>query len=147
MKPFSILSSFLSIAAPSSGSYLYASAFGADEATPNSKATLLNPQAFGERLVANYPIPLLRRNHEGKVTIQVMVTREGRAAECQILESSGDSIIDAWACKGTERYARFSPVTDKDGAATSGQWSESYTLRLGDPALQCGDCFPFESEG
>lgn len=97
------------------------------------EATLLNPEQFGQKIIENYPIPILRRDVRGTAKINVLVTTKGRAASCQIKRSSGDNIIDQWACLGTVRYARFAPATDDEGNPTLGQWTQSFTLTLGDP--------------
>ena len=96
-------------------------------------ATLSNEVQFGEKMIANYPIPIMRRDVKGTATINVLVTTNGRATDCKIKRSSGDSIIDQWACRGTIRYARFTPATDDDGEPTLGQWTQEFTLTLGNP--------------
>lgn len=97
------------------------------------EATLLNPELFGQKVVENYPMPIIRRDAGGTAKINVLVTTNGRAAHCQIKKSSGDGIIDQWACRGTVRYARFAPATDENGEPTLGQWTQSFTLTLGNP--------------
>lgn len=97
------------------------------------EAQIRNPQQFGERLIANYPSTPIRHDVRGTVTIMVRVTTQGRAADCRVLKSSTNGIIDRWACRGTERYARFEPVVDESGKAVEGHWSETFTLTLGDP--------------
>lgn len=97
------------------------------------EATLLNPEQFGERLVGNYPSINIPRDVKGTATINVLVTTNGRATDCTIKRSSGDSIIDQWACRGTIRYARFAPATDDDSEPTLGQWTQEFTLTLGNP--------------
>lgn len=97
------------------------------------KARIINAQQFGERLLANYPMTPVRHDVRGNVTILVRVTTRGRAADCRVLKSSGNRIIDHWACRGTERYARFESALDKNGVAVEGHWSETFALTLGDP--------------
>ena len=65
--------------------------------------------------------------------LNVIVTPDGRASDCQIRKTSGNGIIDQWACRGTERYARFTPATNADEQPILSQWTESFTLKLGDP--------------
>ncbi len=100
------------------------------------EATLLNAEQFGQKIIENYPIPIIRRDVKGTAKINVLVTTNGRAANCQIKQSSGDSIIDQWACLGTIRYARFTPAIDGDGEPTLGQWTQSFTLTLGNPGKE-----------
>ena len=97
------------------------------------EARLTNAQQFGERLVANYPSTPIRHDVRGTVTVLVRVTTLGRAADCRVLKSSGNAIVDRWICRGTERYARFEPVLNDSGNAVEGHWSETFTLTLGDP--------------
>lgn len=97
------------------------------------EATLLNTEQFGQKIIDSYPMPLIRRDVQGTAKISVLVTTNGRATNCQIRKSSGDSIIDQWACRGTVRYARFTPATDEEGEPVLSQWSQEFTLTLGNP--------------
>lgn len=98
------------------------------------EATLLNAQTYGERLLGNFPSAPLRVDYQGTVRIMVRVDVIGRARDCQIIESSGNSIIDTWACRGTERYARFAPATNDDGEPVESKWSNTFAMTLGDPS-------------
>lgn len=95
------------------------------------EATILSEEEFRERLRKNYPATISRGT--GTATINVLVTPNGRAARCQIKNSSGYPVIDQWACRATVRYARFRPATNAEGKPVLGQWTERFTLTLGDP--------------
>ena len=97
------------------------------------EATLVNAQQLGEKMMQIYPNTPIRHNVEGTVVLNVIVTPDGRASDCQIKKTSGNGIIDRWACRGTERYARFTPATNADEQPILSQWTESFTLTLGDP--------------
>jgi TonB family protein len=97
------------------------------------EATLLNAQQLGEKMMQIYPSTPVRHNVEGTVVLNVIVTPDGRATDCQIKRTSGNGIIDRWACVGTERYARFTPASNADKQPILSQWTESFTLKLGDP--------------
>lgn len=96
------------------------------------EARIRNAQQFGERLVANYSSTPVRHDVRGSVTIIVRVTTQGHAEDCRVIKSSGNGNIDRWACRGTERYARFEPVLDESGNAVEGHWSETIAFTLGD---------------
>ena len=97
------------------------------------EATLRNSDEFRRKLVGNYPAINIPRDVQATATILVRVNIQGRATSCQITKSSGVSIIDQWACRGTVRYARFIPASDADSNPVESQWSESLTLTLGNP--------------
>ncbi|MEM6857285.1 MAG: TonB family protein [Pseudomonadota bacterium] len=97
------------------------------------KARLNNTEAFGERLIGNYPMTTIRQDVRGTVTILVRVTTQGRAVDCEVLKSSSNAIIDQWACRGTVRYARFDIVLNEQGKPIQGHWSKTFTLTIGDP--------------
>lgn len=97
------------------------------------EATLLNGEQLGEKMMQMYPSTPIPLNVTGKIKLSVIVTPDGHAIDCQIKKTSGNSLIDRWACRGTVRYARFRPATDADGQPLLSQWTESFTLTLGDP--------------
>jgi protein TonB len=89
-----------------------------------------NERSWAARIQENYPARALREEIEGTVGVRVTVTPDGRAANCSVTASSGSDILDAAACQGMERYARFEPALDDAGNPTSGAYSTRITYRL-----------------
>jgi protein TonB len=89
-----------------------------------------NERSWAARIQENYPARALREEIEGTVGVRVTVTPDGRAANCSVTASSGSDILDAAACQGMERYARFEPALDDAGNPTNGGYSTRITYRL-----------------
>jgi protein TonB len=89
-----------------------------------------NERSWASRIQENYPARALREEIEGTVGVRVTVTADGRATGCSVTASSGSDILDAAACQGMERYARFEPALDDAGNPTSGSYSTRITYRL-----------------
>ncbi|HEY6047504.1 MAG TPA: TonB family protein [Sphingomicrobium sp.] len=51
----------------------------------------------------------------GTVGISIRVTPDGRAANCRVVRSSGNSYADSLMCQLTEEYVRFRPALDPNG--------------------------------
>ena len=89
-----------------------------------------NERSWAARIQENYPARALREEVEGTVGVRVTVTPDGRATGCSVTSSSGSDILDAAACQGMERYARFDPALDAAGNPTSDTYSTRITYRL-----------------
>lgn len=89
-----------------------------------------NERRWAARIQENYPARALREEIEGTVGVRVTVTADGRASGCSVTSSSGSDILDAAACTGMERYARFEPALDDAGNPTTGSYSTRITYRL-----------------
>ena len=89
-----------------------------------------NERSWAARIQENYPARALREEIEGTVGVRVTVTPDGRATGCSVTASSGSDILDAAACAGMERYARFDPALDNDGNPTTGSYSTRVTYKL-----------------
>jgi protein TonB len=89
-----------------------------------------NERSWASRIQENYPARALREEIEGTVGVRVTVTPDGRATGCSVTASSGSDILDAAACAGMERYARFDPALDNAGNPTNGSYSTRITYKL-----------------
>ncbi len=89
-----------------------------------------NERSWAARIQENYPPRALREEVEGTVGVRVTVTADGRATGCSVTASSGSDILDAAACAGMERYARFDPALDDAGNPTTGSYTTRITYRL-----------------
>lgn len=92
------------------------------------QAEMLNEDEYGEKLIDSYPMETIHLDVEGEITISVLVTPEGRATACQIRRSSGNFVLDQWACRGAERYARFAHAQDKRGKPVWRQWTDTIAV-------------------
>lgn len=100
---------------------------------PPSRARGVNPKnqsSWAARIQDNYPARALREEKEGTVGVSVTVGPDGRVSACSVTSSSGTTDLDAAACDGMQRYARFDPALDAAGNPTSGRWSTRITYRL-----------------
>ena len=67
----------------------------------------------------------MREERSGTTRFRVTVSPDGKAADCQIVGSSGHPDLDEATCKHVMRRARFTPATDGDGKPTSGSYSNA----------------------
>jgi protein TonB len=89
-----------------------------------------NPREWAERIHDAYPIEAREQRLEGVVGLTVTVGRDGRAWNCEVTQSSGHAILDAAACTGIQRYARFDPALDRNGNPIASTFSTRITYRL-----------------
>lgn len=85
---------------------------------------------WARRIQDNYPSSALRAEKEGRVGVRVTVGPDGRVSDCSVTSSSGTPDLDAAACDGMQRYARFDPALNDDGSPTSGNYSTSIVYKL-----------------
>jgi protein TonB len=85
---------------------------------------------WARRIQDNYPSSALRAEKEGRVGVRVTVGPDGRVSDCSVTSSSGTPDLDAAACDGMQRYARFDPALGDDGSPTSGNYSTSIVYKL-----------------
>lgn len=92
------------------------------------QAEMLNDDEYGEKLIDSYPMETIQPDFEGEITISVLVTPKGRATACHIRRSSGNFVLDQWACRGAEHYARFARAQDKRGKPVWRQWTDTIAV-------------------
>jgi TonB family protein len=74
----------------------------------------------------DYPPSALRRNEQGFVVVNFVITADGKVANCQVAQSSGHSTLDDVPCRLLERRAKFDPATDASGVATATNGTASF---------------------
>lgn len=79
-----------------------------------------------------YPPRALREGVEGDVTIRLTVTPEGAVRRCEIVASSGFTMLDEATCWQYTRFARFHPARDDDGNPVEEIYSQLVRWRLAD---------------
>jgi TonB family protein len=63
----------------------------------------------------DYPIAAIRNFEQGSVGVRYRVTKEGKARDCKVLESSGSARLDARTCAIISRRGKFLPSRSKTG--------------------------------
>ena len=91
--------------------------------------TARDKERWAARIAQNTPSTPVPHDLSGTVELEVLVDRNGRAAQCRVMQSSAKPITDKAACKGMLRYARFNPARDKNGAATLGVYATSIVYK------------------
>lgn len=71
----------------------------------------------------DYPSEALREEISGVTGFRLAVGTDGRVSQCEILSSSGSSLLDATTCTLMTRRARFNPARGGDGQPTLGFYS------------------------
>lgn len=93
-------------------------------ATPKGQA------GWAARIQSNYPTRAVREEREGRVGVRVTIDGEGRVSGCTVTSSSGSPDLDAAACDGMARYARFNPAQDSAGNPISDTYSTAIVYKL-----------------
>lgn len=75
--------------------------------------SIVSPRAYEDNPLPEYPRLAKRRGYEGVVTLEVLISQEGRVLEVRLLKSSGYSMLDEEARRAVKTY-RFHPGR-KDG--------------------------------
>jgi len=65
----------------------------------------------------DYPSKPLRNGETGITRVHLEVGTDGRATDCRVIGSSGNTILDDRSCKLLLKRARFAPAKRKDGTA------------------------------
>jgi TonB family protein len=76
-----------------------------------------------------YPPAALRNNEQGRVTFVLEVSAEGTVTACQVTDSSGSAVLDAWTCAALRRV-RLAPWLDESGRPAAHIIAESMDWRL-----------------
>lgn len=63
----------------------------------------------------DYPTGALAAGTQGRVSMRITVTADGRAGDCAVVQSSGSAAIDEGSCRVARRRARFRPARDAAG--------------------------------
>lgn len=98
-----------------------------------SKARSASPKGqagWAARIQANYPTRAAREEREGRVGVRVSIGPDGKVSACSVSSSSGSPDLDAAACDGMTRYARFNPALADDGSPTTGSYSTAIVYKL-----------------
>ncbi len=78
----------------------------------------------------DYPREASRADAEGTVVAVYTVDIEGRARNCSIMRSSGNSALDSTTCRLIERRFRYEPARDASGRPVASEtgWQQRWWL-------------------
>jgi len=80
----------------------------------------------------DYPARALREEAQGTTRFTLTVGPDGRASDCQVTGSSGNSSLDETTCRLMRQRSRFDPALDSNGKPTTGTWSNSVRWEIPD---------------
>ena len=92
------------------------------------RARIVSDPVALNRIVPVYPRSARRKGHEGSVTVEISVAKDGIVSDAEVVMSSGFDELDA-AALGAVRTARFAPATE-DGVSVSGRLRLTFDFRL-----------------
>lgn len=73
----------------------------------------------------DYPSAALLSEKSGRTNVKLTVNKWGSVADCEVIISSGDSLLDEATCRGIAYRARFYPATDNNSKPILGYYSKS----------------------
>lgn len=74
---------------------------------------------FGYR---DYPLAASRAHQQGTVAISLIVDPSGKAVKCDVIGSSGFTLLDSGTCELALKRARFHPARAASGEAVPGTY-------------------------
>jgi TonB family protein len=95
---------------------------------PAAAATTKPIVQFDDCALPEWPLPSLRAEHTGTVTLAFLIGKDGRVLETRIKKSSGHPELDLAAQEGIERCS-FTPGTE-NGAPVTAWMDMQYVWRL-----------------
>lgn len=81
----------------------------------------------GELKDSDYPRSVLRERIGGTVSVRFDVLASGRIADCRVVRSSGNDLLDSTTCKLLTERLRFRPATDGTGRPIQTELGSDYT--------------------
>lgn len=76
---------------------------------------------------SDYPRSVLRDRIGGTVSVRFEVLASGRIADCTVVRSSGNDLLDSTTCKLLTERLRFRPATDGTGRPIQTELGSDYT--------------------
>jgi TonB family protein len=76
----------------------------------------------------DYPDVAAKSGQQGYVTVSFAIGVDGRMTDCNVIRSSGYSILDAIPCKVLPKRARFAPAKDANGIPITTRGSTSMSF-------------------
>lgn len=64
----------------------------------------------------DYPFAIQRSwPRNGRIFLRLRIQPDGRASQCDVMRSFGNSTVDQWTCRLVVERGRFRPATDRQG--------------------------------
>jgi hypothetical protein len=89
----------------------------------------INEARWRARIQAAPPAGISIANLSKRIAVMASVNESGRVTDCRAAGTSRDPVLDAAACEGMRKYARFRPATDKYGENIPGLYQASFAYR------------------
>lgn len=109
----------------------------AGKPVPNRQSANVKTQAVqiaGSISDEDYPVDAIRNGENGTVTVQFVVSANGRVPVCEVTQSSGSESLDEKSCEIVKARFEYTPARDAKGKAVSETRIQRITWRLpGDP--------------
>ena len=71
----------------------------------------------------DYPREAIRKGEQGASLVRLTIDVEGRASNCQVVQSSGSATLDEATCRILHERGRFTPARDAKGVPTADQFA------------------------
>jgi TonB family protein len=78
----------------------------------------------------DYPAVAIDRNQTGTVKFALLISEDGRVADCTIIETSGVAALDTQVCAVLKSRARFQPGVGADGKPAKDAVTGRITWRI-----------------
>ncbi|WP_145960966.1 energy transducer TonB [Sphingosinithalassobacter portus] len=91
---------------------------------PRLKSGWLNSQ--------DYPRAAVRRHAQGVLVLGFTVDTDGRATDCQTLQSTGDALLDDQGCRIWTSRMRYEPARDAADEPVAANLQQQIVWTLGD---------------
>ncbi len=79
---------------------------------------------------SDYKSRWIREGREGRARFRLEISASGRVSNCEILGSTGHTVLDLATCRLITRRARFDPARDSTGAKVPGTFSSSVNWQI-----------------
>ncbi|MGN7158696.1 energy transducer TonB [Sphingomonas sp. SAFR-052] len=79
---------------------------------------------------SDYPASALAKRQDGVAGVYVEVDRHGRPADCRLITSTDNALLDAATCRLIMRRGKFTPALDAKGKKVAGQWLTRFIWSL-----------------
>ncbi|MEM7687853.1 MAG: energy transducer TonB [Pseudomonadota bacterium] len=99
----------------------------AEPAPAKRKPVPLDPQTWIAPEIIEARACRGERCFVGFVGYTLLVNREGRATDCAVTRTSGDTVLDIETCNLLLRHARFEPATNAKGEPVKGRYASAVT--------------------
>lgn len=79
---------------------------------------------------SDYRSRWIREGREGMARFRLEISASGRVSNCEIVGSTGHTVLDLATCRLITRRARFEPARDSSGAKVPGTFSSSVNWQI-----------------